>query len=335
MSDDALRVESLRRDHSSGFTLEIPRASFDRGRIYGIVGPNGSGKTTLLMHLALMEKPHTGRVFCGGQEVTDVSRLALRRTIGFVMEDPYLYRGSVLANVRLGLRLRHIVPGPGAEPARAALARVGLGSMAARRALTLSRGETQRVALAQVLVLRPHILLLDEPFSNIDRANRTLVEKLLKSLAADENTAVVFTTHDLSQAYSVSDEVVSLINGRIVESSPENVFPGEAIQETGIAHVSISPSVRVAVVTEKAGTVHIAIPPEDIILSPHRLESSARNSFRGTITRIQAQDKTVWATVDIGVELTALITQASLSEMHLAVGTETFLTFKTTAVHVF
>ena len=138
-------------------------------------------------------------------------------------------------------------------------------------------------------------------------------------------------------SFRLSDEVISVVGGKVVEGALDNLFVGEIEESDGIQWVRISPSIRITVVTKLSGKVHVSIPPEDIILSCERFQSSARNTLRGQIQKIQLEAQTAKITVDIAreVDLTALITLASLDKLHLSIGSDLFLTFKSTTTMVF
>ena len=335
MSDAILQADGLCKRYPGGFTLAVPRLAFDGGHIYGVTGPNGPGKTTLLLLLALLEMPDEGTISFRGREVRGRQRAVARRSICLVSEDPYFYRGSVLSNVALGPGLRSRDRDANRRAAEDALATVGLLHLAARQASSVSRGEARRTSIARALAVRPAVLMLDEPFANVDAASCTAIEKLLRTVAQESGTSVILTSHDSSRVRAISDKLVSLVDGNVVEEALENIFAGEIEGDPESTLVRLAKGVKVAVVTGKAGRVHISIPPTDMILSHRRLDSSARNSFRGTVRKLQVEGTTVKVSVDTGVEFTALITKASLEEMRLSVGSEVFVTFKTTSVRVF
>ncbi len=334
--DEILRVEKLRK-RFNGFLLDIDEINFQRARIYGLTGPNGSGKTTLLSMLNLIDKPDGGELFYEG---ISCSRLAsklvhIRRKMAMVLENPYLFKTTVLKNVMYGLRVRGMIRKEAQIKARAALALVDMAGFADRKAQELSRGETQRVALSRAIVLDPEILFLDEPFTNIDKAHVTLVENLLRKLNRDRQMTIVLTTHDLFQAYRISDEVFSLVNGKVVKGSIENLHSGTVIEQDGEKFVLLDVKVKLQVSTDKKGRIHLIIPPEDIILSKKRFESSARNVLQGSIKSIEIEGDTVRVVCNAGAEFVSLITKASFDRMQLTIGSELFLTFKTTSVKVF
>lgn len=185
--------------------LALPEFRMERGEALALTGPNGSGKSTLLRLLAFLETPASGvlRYHGDGGEP--------RREVTLLLQDPYLLRETVFRNVTLGLRLR----GRGREMEdafRAAMRAVGFerpGDMASRTSRALSGGERQRVALAARLALRPTVLLLDEPTSNVDiRSARAIVAAVRRCMA--EGTSVVYATHDQGLLDALGGRVLRL-----------------------------------------------------------------------------------------------------------------------------
>jgi tungstate transport system ATP-binding protein len=174
-------IEGL--EHTVGsVTLRAERLAFEAGRLYVLHGPNGAGKSTLLKIMAGLIVPARGRVDRSGVPVT------------LVHQQPYLFRGSVRRNVAFGLHARRI---PRAERARlvdSALSSVGLDALAERSARTLSGGEQQRAALARALVIRPRVLLLDEPTANLDAEGQDVLRSLLQQFRAQGDPTIVWAT---------------------------------------------------------------------------------------------------------------------------------------------
>lgn len=337
MGRPVLRLENLIKRYESGFVLDIPRLEFESGIIYGLVGPNGAGKTTLLNLLNLLEEPTKGEIFFQEHRPAELKPLDIRRKMTMVMEDPFLFHMTVFKNIAAGLKCRSVEKKMWPAMSAEALRTVGLPGFEKRYAPALSRGETQRVAIARALVLKPEVLFLDEPFTNIHQRDIDQLEKLIKTINQEYQTTIVFTTHDLSQAYRLADEVITLVDGRVIKGSIENLFKGTVEEVDGAQFVRLSPKVSLAVVTEKRGNVHISIAPQEIILSHGEIVSSARNSFKGTIKRVRMEGQIVWVniSVDEGVEFIALITEASSKKMELSVGSDIFLTFKSTSIAIF
>jgi len=327
MGKPIVKIENLVKRYDGVFILDIPRLEFQSGKIYSLVGSNGSGKTTLLNLLNLLEKPTKGEV---------IFSLNIHQGMCMVMEDPLLFHTTVFKNIAVGLKCRSVDKKMRTQMIEEALAMVGLEGFEKRYASDLSRGETQRVAIARTLVLKPEVLFLDEPFTNIDRKNVTILEKLIKTINKKYRTTIIFTTHDPLQAYRLSDEVISLVDGKIVKGSLENIFKGAIEEIDDLQFVRVSHQITVSVVTEKRGNVHISIAPEDIILSHKEILSSARNSFKGTVEKIQIEKKIARITIfiDEDFEIVALITETSYRDMKLFIDSDVFLTFKSTSVKV-
>jgi len=337
MDPPVLRVEKLAKRYNSGFSIEIPQLEFQAGKIYSLIGPNGAGKSTLLNILNLLEEATSGDIFLDGQKIDKTNALTIRRKMNLVMENPLLFHTTVYKNITSGLKFRAVDKNMWENLAAEALEMVGLGGFEKRYAPHLSRGETQRVAIARALVLNPEILFLDEPFTNIDQKTIHIIEELINKINQKHQPTIIFTTHDLSQAYRIADEVISLVDGRLVNGSLENFFCGEVEEADGVQFVRISTDISINIVTDKKGKVHFCIPPKDIILSYEPVESSARNSFSGDLKRIQLEGQVVRLVIKIdrGTELTALITKASYQKMLPTIGRQMFLTFKSTAVNIF
>ncbi len=337
MDDPILRVRNLSKQYDGIFNLEIPRLEFQSGGIYAIIGPNGAGKTTLLNLLSLLESPTSGEIFFKGQRVSRFNSLSIRRKVSMIMENPWLFHTTVFKNITSGLKCRSVNKKKWPEVVTTALQMVSLTGFEKRYAPELSSGETQRVALARALALEPEVLFLDEPFSNIDKINVRLLEKLIQRINRKHQTTIVFTTHDQWQAHRLADTIISLVGGRIVNGSLENLFKGMLEEVDGSQFARLSADVSVSVVTDKMGEAHVCIPPQDIILSHEHMESSARNSFKGIVRKIHMEGQVVKLVIEVaaGVEFTAIITKTSYENMNLSIDSQTYVTFKSTSVNIF
>lgn len=220
--------------------LSIPSASFEEGTIYGIVGPSGAGKSTLLRVLNLLEKPDSGCGSYWGHQVdlTNIpyaSSLFLQRQMAFVPQKPVMFQTTVFENVALGLAFRKVPHGIRREKVHKALELVGLEAAADRKAISLSGGEAQRIALARAIVLEPKLLLLDEPTSNLDPANVTLIEQVITRIHQESPMTVLMVTHHLQQARRIAGQCIFLYQGQIAELSRTDTFfespRSEALQD--------------------------------------------------------------------------------------------------------
>jgi len=333
------KVRNLKKVYNNKIVLDVDNLDFQEGKIYAIVGPNGSGKTTLLNILNLLEKPEEGQIFFHDQEITNKSNedtLEIRRRMTLVNQDPFLFHSTVYDNIAYGLKIRSIPPKVQKSRIKSALNIVGLSGFKDRRANQLSGGEAQRAVIARALVIEPEVLFLDEPTANIDQKHVDVVERIIKKIRKEIKTAVIFTTHDLSQAYRLADEVISLLDGKIIKQVPENLLRGEIIKGgDGLKWFKTMGNIKFAIVSEKVGLAYISIDPRDIILSYEQFQSSARNSFLGKITKIIEQNHLVKLEIDIGIPLLVIITRESFFKMNLNLGSKVYLTFKASAVKLY
>jgi NitT/TauT family transport system ATP-binding protein len=179
------------------------------GEFVSIVGPTGCGKSTLLNVAAGLLPPTAGAVWVLGEALRGLNRYA-----GYLFQaDALLPWLSARGNVALGLELNGVSKGEAAEQAAAWLKRVGLAGHGGRYPHQLSGGMKKRVALAQILILGPKILLMDEPFSALDIQTRQLMENELLDIWSQDRTSVLFVTHDLEEAISLADRVIVLSSG--------------------------------------------------------------------------------------------------------------------------
>jgi tungstate transport system ATP-binding protein len=216
-----LALHNLEYRRGDQFTLNIGQLDFQPGRIYLLAGPNGAGKSTLLQLLGLLLPPDRGEIrFAGTVVQGGAHRQRLRRQVTLVEQSPFMFDGTVYDNLAFGLRLRDVRGDLQRHRILSALEKVGLQGFEFRRASALSGGETRRVALARAMVLRPKVLLLDEPTAGLDRDSLPLFESCLAALPG-EGVTVIISTHDADQSRRLRGEVLRLEAGRLI--SPETV----------------------------------------------------------------------------------------------------------------
>jgi len=338
MNESILKIRNLKKIYNGRTVLDIESLNFQKRKIYAIVGPNGSGKTTLLNILNLLEKSDEGQISFYDQEITNKSNsdiLESRRRMTLVNQDPFLFHSTVYDNIAYGLKIRSLSSAEQRIRVKNSLKMVGLSDFENRRVNQLSGGEVQRVVIARALVIKPEILFLDEPTTSIDQRHIDIVEGIIKKIKKEIKTTVIFTTHDLSQAYRLADEVISLLDGKIIKQVQENLLWGEIVEEDGSKWFNVVENIKFAVVTEKVGLAYISIDPTDIILSYKPFQSSARNSFLGKTTKIIEQNHLVKLEIDIGIPLVVIITRESFFKMNFNLGSKVYLTFKASAVKLY
>lgn len=228
MSDFLFEIKDLVKKYDGRPVLEIDDLKLEGDKVYAILGPNGSGKSTLLRILNLLEEPVSGKVLFQDIDTGragEAVRLKLRRQMCMVFQHTYMFNTSVYNNVAYGLKLRGLPTAEITKRVEDVLSFVGLKDLSRRNAVKLSGGETQRVALARAIAIRPRVLLLDEPTANLDPDSVALIEKLIKKVHRELQTTVLLVTHNLFQAQRVTEEVLLLHRGRLVEKAPvEEIF---------------------------------------------------------------------------------------------------------------
>ena len=186
------------------------------GELLTLLGPSGCGKTTTLRMIAGFERPDAGRVLIGDQDVTGL--MANQRSIGFVFQNYALFPHlTVFENVAYGLRVKRL---PAAEidaAVQEVLGLVGLGGHERQLPNQLSGGEQQRVALARAIVIRPRVLLFDEPLSNLDATLRVHMRREIQQLQKQLSITAVYVTHDQEEAMAISDRIVVMNGGVMVQ----------------------------------------------------------------------------------------------------------------------
>ncbi|QQE73367.1 phosphate ABC transporter ATP-binding protein [Brevibacillus composti] len=224
-----LELEHLQVAFAGKTVLHVEKASFNRGKIYGIVGPSGSGKSTLLRVLSLLERPAAGWLNVFGENIhlpslTHAGGLSLQRRIGYVQQKPTMFDATVFDNVALGLRYRGMAREEIQTRVGEALRLVELEHTATQRAHTLSGGEAQRIALARVLVYQPDLLFLDEPTANLDPYHIAIFERVIQAIHQERQTTVLIVTHNLQQARRLTDHCLFIHKGSIVERGETEAF---------------------------------------------------------------------------------------------------------------
>jgi molybdopterin-binding protein len=257
-------------------------------------------------------------------------------------------------NIIFGLKLRK-QPKPGIEAALDWIAELlGISHLLNRKPDTLSGGEQQKVALARALSIKPEVLLLDEPLSALDPETREGIQKELRQLHNHLKITTIHVTHDFEEAIALGDHIAVLGEGGIKQvGTPEqifrqpnsefiarfamarNIFAGEVIGKDDETTIFRTEGTDLAVATNLRGKFHASVRPEDILISPEPLHSSARNSFCGTITHVTNRGSTFYLTVNLPPDFICLVTRRSFEEMELAEGQKIYITFKATAIHIF
>jgi len=238
------------------------------GEFLTLLGPSGCGKTTTLRMIAGFERPDAGRILFGGEDVTGVP--ANLRNIGFVFQNYALFPHlSVAENVAYGLEVRKQAGTQIAKAVAEVLSLVGLAGYEPQFPGQLSGGEQQRVALARAIVIRPRVLLFDEPLSNLDAKLRVQMRQEIRDLQQRLAITTVYVTHDQEEAMAVSDRIVVMNQGSVVQQGsaqdlydrPRSRFVAQFVGRVNLVPARVVAIEHDAVAVEALGAVLRARPP--------------------------------------------------------------------------
>lgn len=211
-----ITLDNIRQRYADRTVLQIDHLEFAEGTITGLAGPNGSGKSTLLRLLAFLDAPAQGTISFLGRPAQ--ARSSVNRQVSLLVQEPYLLKRTVFANVAYGLRIRSKNDIP--AKVNRALEIVGLdpAAFAKRQWYELSGGEVQRVALAARLVLKPKLLLMDEPTASLDAKSAELIHTAALSASHEYGASLVVASHDMPWLKALADHIHYLENGRLVRT---------------------------------------------------------------------------------------------------------------------
>ena len=219
MSDARITVEKLDKQFGARWALRGVTFNVAPGEIVALVGPNGAGKTTLLRIIATLTRANAGRIAIGGAPLAQHAD-AVRAAIGFVGHQTFMYDDlTAEENLRFYARL-YDLPSV-SERVREVAQRVGVANRLDDVTRTLSRGLQQRLTLARLLLHEPAVLLLDEPYTGLDKIAADILDQILLQ-AKREGRAVLFSTHDLERGLAICDRAIIMKAGRVVHDLPHS-----------------------------------------------------------------------------------------------------------------
>ena len=318
-SDVAIKLENLSKTYPGASERAVDGLSLEvaDGEVFTLLGPSGCGKSTTLRMVAGLEEPDEGSIYFGGKAVALTHEgFALppeKRNVGMVFQSYAIWpHMTVEENVGFPLKARKF-PSAEIKPRIAkVLELVGMAGMEKRPGPLLSGGQQQRVALARALVNEPRILLLDEPFSNLDAKLREQMRLEVKLLQKRLNIAILFVTHDQVEALSLSDRVALMNHGviqqqgspRLLYEEPENEFVRDFVGKTLLFKGKVqtgNPSGQVAIAVDGApdciifgrtytpegmksgASAFVAVRPEDVEISPATATQAPAGMIGGTV----------------------------------------------------
>ncbi|QSZ67681.1 ATP-binding cassette domain-containing protein [Methanofollis aquaemaris] len=347
-----LQIEHVSKDMGE-FVLKDATLQVNDGEYLVIIGPTGAGKTILLETLAGIYPPDSGRMILDGRDITDAP--PRERRISMVYQDYMLFPHLTVAeNIGFGLKNQKVERSEIEEKVREAAQFLGIDHLLHRYPETLSGGEQQRAAIARAIVMEPALLLLDEPLSALDGRTREKLRRELRHLHDLYGITVIHVTHNFEEVFSLADRVAVIRGGEIVQVGEphevfrkpncefvanfvgvENLFKGTCVRKDGISEVTVDGVRMISTASVDVDEVCVSIRPEEILISPRPIDSSARNRYSGTVQEIADNGATVRITVDCGIPLAVLITRQGYLEMGLVEGGTVSVAFKASSVQIF
>ena len=219
MNNDFLVLKNITKAFGKSVVIDNLDLTIKRGTMVTLLGPSGCGKTTILRLVAGLESPTSGQIFIDGEDVTKSS--IQNRDICIVFQSYALFpHMSIGDNVGYGLRMQNVNPEERKQRVKEALELVDLAGFEDRYVDQISGGQQQRVALARALVLKPKVLLFDEPLSNLDANLRRSMREKIRELQQRLGITSLYVTHDQTEAFAVSDEVIVMHTGKIMQKAP-------------------------------------------------------------------------------------------------------------------
>ena len=246
-ADVAVSLQGLAKHFGDITAVKDLDMDIRAGEFFSMLGPSGSGKTTVLRMIAGFEEPSAGKILLHGDDVT--SSAPFDRQVNTVFQDYALFpHMSIAENVAYGLAVRKIDKATRKKLVGEALEQVRLSHVADRRPSQLSGGQRQRIALARALILRPKVLLLDEPLGALDKQLREQMQIELKQIQREVGITFIFVTHDQEEALTLSDRVAVFNNGKIeqvgapreVYEFPETEFVASFLGVTNLLNAEVS-----------------------------------------------------------------------------------------------
>ncbi|MBD9675469.1 ABC transporter ATP-binding protein [Pseudomonas sp. PDM18] len=300
-----LSVETLNKSYGSTTVFQDIDFAAERGEFVTLLGPSGCGKSTLLRCIAGLTAVDSGRILLDGEDI--VPKSPQKRGIAMVFQSYALFPNmTVEQNVAFGLRMQKVPAAESAQRVREALEMVELGPLAARYPHQLSGGQCQRVALARSLVTRPRLLLLDEPLSALDARIRKHLREQIRRIQQELKLTTVFVTHDQEEALTLSDRIVLMNAGRIVQSGDAETLytaPENAFAAGFIGNYNLLDAAQATKLLDRPYRQQVAIRPESLRLSVEPGEGIPvqvlSHSLLGNVIRYRVDASGIELTVDV------------------------------------
>ena len=260
MSNCKLSIQNIRKQYKNNKSIALDDVSVDvrAGEFLAILGPSGCGKTTLLRIIAGLLAPDSGKLLLDGNDITAAP--ASKRSMGIVFQNYALFENmTVLENVTYAAYLKakrekSATKAEIKEQALALLADLGIAELASKHPASLSGGQMQRVAIARTLILKPDIMLFDEPASALDVATRLQLRSVIKDIQAKFGTTMIYITHDQEEAFAMADRIMVMENAKISQIGTPAEIVGAPANEYVRSFVVENLQTKIESLTRALGT---------------------------------------------------------------------------------
>lgn len=309
-------IQSLTKKYGSLYALDSVDLNIKSGEFLTLLGPSGSGKTTLLMAIAGFNRPDSGSIKFGDEEI--ILKPPHKRNVGMVFQSYALFpHMSVAENIAFPLKLRGVKGQDSKDRVNQALATVQLDGLGDRGIEQLSGGQRQRVALARAFVFRPRILLMDEPLSALDKKLREQMQIELKSLHEQLGVTTVYVTHDQREALTMSDRIVVINHGKLCQidsphaiyNQPANAFVADFVGESTMLPLTNNNSggllyenqliSTASPTTDTDGHLLVIRPERLFILNDSQVDPEQTIVFNGAVKEFVFQGDTAFVVMSI------------------------------------
>ncbi|EME3971717.1 ABC transporter ATP-binding protein [Vibrio fluvialis] len=264
-------VQQLTKRFGDNTVFESIQFDIQQGEFITLLGPSGCGKSTLLRSLAGLNPVDSGSIIVGGEEITHAA--PQKRGIGMVFQSYALFPNMTVAgNIGFGLKMQGLDKATMAREVAQVIELVALQGKEDCYPHQLSGGQRQRVALARALVVKPRILLLDEPLSALDAKIRKHLRQQIRDIQKELNLTTIFVTHDQEEAMTMSDRIFLMHQGKIVQQgSPESIYtqPANEFVAGFMGHYNLVDAVQAKTLFNLDTPWKVAIRPESIYVAEH------------------------------------------------------------------
>jgi len=332
-----------------GFRLDNVNLILDAGEYYVLVGPTGSGKTLLLETVNGFHTVDYGMVLFDGRDITDLP--PAQRSVGYVPQTPNLNdRQTVRENIEFTVRLRGL-PGDWGNEINGVMEMMSLAPLADSKAMSLSGGERRKVALARAIVLKPDLLLLDEPLSSLDVSSKQVLRDELRLIHRYLGCTVIHVTHNQQEALELATRVGVMRRGTIVNSGTlqevfddpldeyaarflgyTNIYPAQAVESGQLTKMSLGGVTVKSAKPPREGQTMVGIHGDDVTLNAVTPVNVRDNVFKATVAEVTDTGPSVTVTLDLGVTLRISQSKRRFMETGLGEGDAVWVQFSPEAV---